>query len=176
MTEEVSKYIRLRCVEEGECLRWYTKAKSRNRQRHPLMRLPGDRTPVLARRALFEAEKGRPIRDGYSLVPTCGDERCIEPKHQKERSKREIARLGAKEATHSPTRGAKVRAARAAKGLSILNDPAVRQDIRTSNDTCTAWAERLGVSIKAISDLRLGKTWPEAGLLAANDAGRRIAA
>lgn len=173
-SDEISQYIRLRCVEDGGCLRWYTKAKTAVRRRHPLFRFPGDRKPQLARRALFEAEKGRPIRPGHSLAPGCGDDCCILPEHQKELSAPQVSRLGARVAKKSPTRSAKVRAARAAAGLSTLNDPQLRQQIRTSDDTCTAWAERLNVSIKAISDLRLGKTWPD-GPLAANDSTRRAA-
>jgi hypothetical protein len=72
--EETSEYLRLRCVDAGGgCLHWYTKAKTENRKRHPMFRFPGDRKPVLARRALYEAERGT-IRPGYYLVPSCEDE------------------------------------------------------------------------------------------------------
>lgn len=156
--EEISKYIRLRCVQDGDCLRWYTKAKTVNRRRHPMFKVDGK--PVLARRALYEAERGV-LRPSYSLVPCCGDECCIEPSHQKQITTAQRCILGGKAAKDSPTRAANVRAARLEKGMLLLT-PDLAREIRSADGTCVALAAHYGVSVKAISDCRLGKTWPEA--------------
>jgi len=161
--EEVSKYLRLRCVEDGDCLRWYTKAKSVHRRKHPMLRLEGE--PVLARRALYEAERGK-LRPTYSLIPSCGDDCCIEPTHQKQITRSQKCILGGEAAKDSPTRAANVRASRVEKGLSLLN-PELARVIREAEGTCVALAAQHGVSVKAVSDCRLGKTWPEASPFAA---------
>lgn len=178
MNEEVSMYIRSRCSEIGECLRMNSKAKTRHHRRHPLIRLPGVEQQVLARRALYEAERG-PIRGSQVLTPTCGDECCIQPEHQKQISQREKRRLGAEAGGKSPTRAAKVRAARQVQARNKLNLELARE-IRASDETNVAWAARLNVNPATISDVRKHKTWrdvrdPFAGLMAANDSTRRAA-
>lgn len=132
------------------------------------MRLPGGEKQLLARRALYEAEKG-PLREGYVLVPSCGDECCIEPDHQKQITDRQKSQIGAKVSNESPTKAAAAFAHRIAKGLTRLTEEQVRE-IRTSDELGQRLAERFGVHPKTISDVRLGKSWrgvgnPFAGLL-----------
>lgn len=177
MTEEVSKYIRLRCVEIGDCLRMDSKAKTRHHRRHPLIRLPGVKQQALARRALYEAERG-PIRGSQVLTPTCGDECCIEPGHQKQISQREKRKLGAEAGGKSPTRAAKVRAARQVQARNKLNMDLARE-IRSSDETNEALGARFGVHPGTISKVRHHHYYrerdPFAGLMAANDSNRRAA-
>lgn len=154
---DLGPYIRMRSVEEGDCLHWYTKAQSRERRKHPMFRL--DNKTYLARRALYEAECGE-IRSGYNLLPTCGNEFCIQPEHQKQITVRQAAVMGGRAGSQSLTRGPKVRATRVKKGYSLLT-PDLAREVRAADGTCTELAKKYGVSIKAVSDCRLGKTWPE---------------
>jgi len=156
---EVSEYIRLRCRQCADCLFWYTKAKTENRRRHPMGRLPEHDKPLLMRRALYEAEKG-PIRKGYSLIPKCGDDCCIEPEHQKQITHNQQSVAGSEVSKESPTRGLRVSASRRKQGLLKLTPELVRE-IRASNETGLAIAQRLGVHNKTISDVRLYKTWAD---------------
>lgn len=166
--EEISKYVRMRCIEDGGCLRFYTKAKTAGRRRHPLVYIEGKQQ--LARRALYAAERG-PIRVGYSLMPICGDECCLEPEHQKQLTLKQQSEAGSSKATHSPTRAAKVLESRRRLGL-VKMTPELVLEVRQSDETGLALAERLGVDGKTISDIRLWKTWrhvgcnPFAGLVA----------
>lgn len=160
--QETSAYLRLRCYEAGGgCLRWYTKGRSEIRRRHPLVRIPGANKQVVARRALYEAEKG-PIREGYCLTPHCGDECCIEPAHQLQITNRQKSVMGQRVSAGSQTRGARVAATRMAMGLVRLTEAQVLE-IRSSDEPGNVIARRLGVHDKTVSDVRLWKTWRNVG-------------
>lgn len=77
MNEEVSKYIRLRCVEEGDCLLWTGPTSETG---HPNMMLAGTRRKCMVRRVIYEAKKGT-IPKGRLIVTTCGNRLCLHEDH-----------------------------------------------------------------------------------------------
>jgi hypothetical protein len=178
MTPEQEKKIRDGLIEDGDCIRWRTNGKSAIRRRHPLVNMDGKQ--YLVRRALYEMEKGAPLRQSIFLIPTCGDECCINPAHQKQLTSKQKSELGAIKGSQTLGRAAKVAAAVRSHSKTKLTMDLARE-IRASNESGVAWAKRLGVDEKSIWNIRHYITWKEyaanpfAALFSANDSNRRQA-
>jgi hypothetical protein len=155
MTPEKEKKIRAKLIDDGDCLRWDSVAKTAHARRHPAVMVEGK--VLLVRRVVYEMERG-PLRPSIYLAPTCGDECCVKPEHQKQLTKQQKNTMGAKLGASAPGRNAKVSAA--ARKRAKLTVEAV-QEIRNGNATIPALAQRFGVHEKAIWLVRQGLTWKD---------------
>jgi hypothetical protein len=48
---------------------------------HPLIKLPDRASPVTARRVVYEDSTKENVKKSLYLIPTCGTNRCVSPKH-----------------------------------------------------------------------------------------------
>lgn len=143
-------YIRLRCVEEGECWIWQG---ATNQTGHPIMKYPG-RPCGTVRRLVLEAIGNAPA-PRQPTVNTCGDPLCVSPAHTKKSTIRQVAKQAAKGgAWQSMERRMKISAAkRKTSKLSIEQANAIRM----SEETTAELAQRFGVDRSYIKAIRAGK-------------------
>lgn len=147
--------IKAKCREDGDCLLW---TGSCNGSGIPKIKLDG--IHYSARRETWKLARG-PLKDSELVTVTCGCVRCLNPDHLKKTSKAEVSRLS----NARPAVKAK-RAASAAKTnrpkFGKINMEIARQ-IRASDRSGLDWAEELNVSPSLISNVRMNKSWREAG-------------
>lgn len=174
------QHLRDRCRECGDCWEW---ASAYRAHRWPVISSRRDwdgdgnvrNMQFYVRHLMYWLAKGQKPRLGVkrALVPACGNPKCVNPDHLKIASRAEVGRTAFK----PPGWAASV--ARGHRRRSKLSDEAV-QEIRTSTERTLLLAERFGISQAYVYMIRNGE-WrkdysnPFAGLLAANDNGRRVA-
>lgn len=149
--------VRSKIIDDGGCWRWDTQAKTTHNRRHPAILLDGKMH--LVRRVVYELERGE-LRPNIFLAPTCGDECCIHPEHQKQLTRAQKNLMGAKLGAAAPGRNAKVSAHVRESGRAKLSLDIARE-IRGSNEPMKILAERYGVHQKAIWDVRRNRTWKD---------------
>lgn len=157
MNPREERKIRGRLIDDGDCIRWDTDCQSARSRRHPQVYVGGK--PLLVRRVVYEMEMG-PIRDGYSLIPDCGDECCVKPQHQKQVTVKQKSAIGARQAAKSPNRSATVSATFRASGRAKLSLEIARE-IRASDEPDSVFAKRYGVDQKSIWAIRHHETWKD---------------
>ena len=141
--------VRLRCIEDGECLLW---TGNKSESGHP--KLPDGS----GRRAVWAAAFGK-VPAGKLVTVTCENVDCLAPKHLKLTDKAEVAaRVGAKIEVRVKK---SIASARIQRQRGKLDFDKVRA-IRASGETCAELADRYGVHFTLISAVRLNKAWREA--------------
>ena len=146
--------VRENCIECGDCWEWKGAIMA---NRYPAIRYKGQNGS--GRRAVFEMSGRKLFRRSF-IVVTCGNESCLNPDHLKQLTQAEHMRQLAKHGVQ----GGLVRAANIAKTkrklLGKITMEQARQ-IRDSDETCKALAERYGMSAERISRIRKGTAWRE---------------
>jgi hypothetical protein len=164
------EYIKIRCVEMGECWEWASHLSTPERRANPEVRV-GDYKGS-ARRYAYTQARGE-IRPGWIVAPNCGNPDCINPAHQAQMSKGQRIRKAAKAGRlggSKPKRTASVRS-RAKLSLEIA------REIRARPEPSKVLAPVYGVDKSVIKRIRNGTYWrdeanPFAGLFAANEPRR----
>lgn len=167
--------IKARCVEIGDCWQWAT-GKSLHFRRYPTVVIDGK--VVLARRVAYALLKG-PIPKGYSILPSCGNEFCVNPAHQAALTESQKGKVAAERGAFSyAVRAAKIAEARR-KQMKLTIEQA--REIRASEEAEPVLAARYGINKSLVGRIRRGQAWKEyganpwAGLLPANSANREAA-
>lgn len=145
----VGAYIRMRCVEEGDCLIWQG---ARSDSGQPCMHHNG-KTRAMVRRVLYAEVNGVEIPDDRCVITTCGQRLCLNPKHLKEVSRGEVR-------THAAKLGAYKSAARVLKRTATLRKKSHITDevvarIRGAK-TAREAHEQTGVSLPYVYQIRDG--------------------
>lgn len=135
--------LKARCIEDGDCLIWYTKDKG---QDGPRVSIDGKRQYV---RPLIY---GKAIPKGMVLTTSCGNRLCLA--HVVARSQSWISRRTMASVAVNPAYRAKMSAVKS-KG-SKLSDDAVRQ-IRASDRPAKVDAEEHGISAAYVNMIRNGQ-------------------
>lgn len=118
-----------------------------------------------ARRAVFE-EFVRPIPAGHWVYDTCGDPRCVNPKHLRCGPQAEVIAVMKARGTYRMTIARRMRLATAARRRSALTPEQVEQ-IRLSSEPAPELAERLNVNPSTINNIRSGRSWAPPDVMAA---------
>lgn len=106
---------------------------------------------VYLHRAAYEAAHG-PVPDGMVVRQTCGQDCCINPLHLSLATFSDVA-------ADRAARGVQARGAK--NGRSKLTPEQVNE-IRTSDETQKALAERFGVDPSLVGRIRRGELWRDA--------------
>ena len=140
-------YVRARCVEDGDCLRWTGTLYNG----HPGGTLDGRK--ILIRRALYEHANG-PIPAGQIIRCHCGTPLCIQREHWRLTTYRSVAtECGALGLMSGPVRSARIAATkRAGPQARITQDEA--RAIRVSVEPGTVLAARHGIAESTVSRIR----------------------
>lgn len=141
--------IQHHCNEVGDCYLW----KRATANGHPCIRHEGRNQ--LVRRTLWVSAHG-PIPAGHIVRAKCGDKLCINPAHTELTTFARLGKeLGALGIMSGPIRSAAIqRTKRRTQGK--LSIEAVRE-IRASDETTIAMAEKFGVAQAHISKIRKNK-------------------
>jgi hypothetical protein len=102
---------------------------------------------VNVRTALW-IELGKKIQRGHAIKPSCGEHACVAPGHLVSRNYRSVPKSATARANFT-------KQARARGKLS----EEIAAEIRASDETPTQWAQRLGVSLQAVCDVRSYRRW-----------------
>jgi len=140
-------------VDDAGCAVWHLSCCSG----HPAVRI--NKKTVLVRRVIWEEFHGK-IDPGKIVRMTCGAQKCIDPNHMELTTYLRLAKkLGAIGIMSGHLRSAKIAATKRAK-YAKLNAQAV-QEIRSSQESGRAMAEKFNVSEKHISRIRLNQSWKD---------------
>jgi len=159
------KMIHDRCDEVGDCWIWKDAV---GKHGYPIMR----RRPsgcLLVRRVAV-ALGGRPAQPRQPVACTCDEKRCCNPAHLKPSTPAAVAKAAAaKGAFSSMARSAKIAQSKRASAKLTLE---IAREIRASEDSGPALAERYGVTRSMIGIIRRGAAWrdysnPFTGLIGA---------
>lgn len=149
---ELTKRIRARCIEDGDCLIWQGYSLS---GRNPQIKYQGK--VLLVRRVLWEAKNG-PIPAGKHIAVTCSTPNCVH--HiQAETCSETQKRAGEKGMYSTPQRCAKIAATKQAQCSPLTLEQV--QDIRYGPGTAKDAALRHGVGHTTAAGIRRGDRWKE---------------
>lgn len=149
--------------EYADCILW---TGATTRAGYPIFK-PHGCGCTLVRRRVFEMTTG-PLETRVPIATTCGERLCIEPTHLKKTTTSAIAaKAGARGAWSSKVRGAKIAAAKRAKGKLNME---IARTIRMSTETGPILSARYGVDRSLINNIKRGLCWkdytsPFAGLM-----------
>lgn len=174
MTEDeiIAKY-RPRCIECGDCLLWQG---ALHHKRNPIVKISGKVQPI---RVMMLRARGLKMGGKLKSGTTCESSRCIEPSHvvrvmAETVCKQAVARTG----YHlNPARNKKIALSRKHRNKV---DEQMRVAILEAQGPQRAIAAKFGVSQHTVSEIKRGERFkdyssPFAGLIAANDSGRKRA-
>lgn len=140
-------YVRARCVEDGDCLRWTGTLYNG----HPGGTL--DRKKILIRRALYERANGA-IPAGKIIRCSCGTPLCVELEHCQLTTYRGVAKeCGALGLMSGPVRSARIAEAKRAGDQAKVTQHEARV-IRVSDQPLRVLAERYGISESTVSRIK----------------------
>lgn len=148
-TLHTAESLRVRCVEEGECLIWQGYFAGRTPMVYNITRM------VSVRRLFTLLTRGAAKGGGY-YVPTCGDDRCVDPKHTAWHSRSEHASKMAKNANASIS-AQQVRRAKVSNTRRSISVQAV-MEIRNSDEPVRVLAAKYGISRTMIQRYKTGKS------------------
>ena len=140
-------------IDDAGCWVWQ-KACSNG---HPAFRKDGK--PSLVRREIWKDMNGE-IPAGKIIHMTCETNKCVHPEHMVATTYKEVAKkMGKIGLMSGPVRSAKIAATKREKYAKLTHDSAM--EIRSSNETGKALAEKYQVSQAHISKIQLGKCWKQ---------------
>ena len=150
--------LKARTVEEGDCWLWQGyKANGTPQVCHPR---PGFSSKMYSvRRLMRDLVTGKPTPDGH-YVTRCHNSACVNPEHVLfNMDEQHMKRIGRNvSASANITRSMKLRKYRIRIGHAKLSEQ-IAQEIRLSNESCTALGARYGVDKSLISKVRRGTAW-----------------
>jgi hypothetical protein len=111
--------------------------------------------PVPMHFALAVVTTGQPPAPGSILVPTCGNVNCANMKHRKPGTRGDLFRVLRPELTAAH----KARVSAGKRAASPNYSPEAHADILASDAPLAVLAERHGMSLSAVSKIRLGHRW-----------------
>lgn len=158
----LERLLQERAVEEGDCWLWQG-GMSGPSLTTPTMQFRGKIMATYA--AVWLLKTGcEHVPSGMRLWRTCGEMRCISPKHiklgTKEQMRASLTSRGAYK--FSPSRKAAVTArARANPNTKLKGGMDEARQIRNSTDSEKVLAARHGISISRVNRIRNGKAWCE---------------
>lgn len=143
------------CHEEGDCLIWKL---ATNGAGTPVARIDGK--PWVVGRYVYSVLMGKELRAGRLVSTKCRNSLCLSPHCLVARSRSELSKQGAKKfggaAEYINRRNAYV-----LQGKNKLTMDIAR-NVRASREiTSREWAEKLGVNISTIKNIRAGQSWRE---------------
>jgi hypothetical protein len=145
-----------RCEPYGDCLLWT--GGLANKGGTP--RIYENKKPISVRRVIYEARHGE-IRNGYKIVPCCGERLCLEPDHLRARS---VAQLLA---DHNRCTGGLTPSHVAALTARARNRSSNKmtleraREIRASTEPSRKLADKHGVCRALICRIKRGECWAE---------------
>lgn len=150
------KTIHDRCDEVGECWIWKDAVSQHG---YPIMRRrPGG---CLLVRRVAVALDGRPAAPRQPVMCTCGEKRCVNPAHLQPTTISAVAKAAAAKGSFSTTaRAARIAQSKRASSQAKLTLEQVRE-IRASDESNLALAERFGVNRSRIGAIRRGVAWKD---------------
>lgn len=165
--------IKRLCVEEGQCLIWQGLTA-----RGPLPMIHIGNSNVSARRKLYEFLNGVTVEADRVVRTTCGEKLCMNPDHLICMTRTKAKKLDGANGAYNTARMQAIRYRTTRERAKLTIEQA--REIRASEESARALAKRYGVAHKQINLIRQGLAWQEvfspfAGLIAANDSGRRRA-
>jgi hypothetical protein len=159
---DIAAHIAARCMEDGDCLVWTGGCASKS---HPAVQYnaPDGKKCVLVRRWAWEQKHG-PIPRGKIVHCTCNTPKCVLDEHLELTTHGKLAKAnGARGLMSGTVRSAKIAAShRARHPLTKLTQEQVRE-IRASDETGVALAERYGVCEAMITHDIHRETRPQQG-------------
>lgn len=148
---ELEQYVFARSIEEGECWIWQLSFH----HGHPQMGAKDRRTRTV-RRELWETLRG-PVPEGRCICCNCDNEKCVNPAHLVAMTRKQIGKRAASKGVFSGvTRRAKLADSKRKQGK--LDWEKVHA-IRGSDETLKVLAQRYGVAMNTVSQVRLGRRW-----------------
>jgi hypothetical protein len=111
--------------------------------------------PVPMHYALSVVTTGSRPAPGEMLVPMCGNVNCANPKHRKPGTRSDLFRV--LRPTLTAAHKARVSAGKRAANQNYSAE--AHADIMSSTETLAVLAERHGMSLSAVSKIRLGHRW-----------------
>ena len=157
MTDMTEKDIRDRCEEVGECWIWQQGTTSNG---YPQVKLRG-RGVQLVRRIAAEIA-GKKLSPKQPVETTCWEKLCVNPAHMRPTTRSAIGKQAAQRgAFSSPTRAAKIAAARRASGVKLSDEQV--DEIRESSDPGPLLAKKYGVHRSYIVKIRRGEVMRDYG-------------
>ena len=118
-----------------------------------------DGKAVLVRRAIWQDKHGD-IEPGKIIRMTCETTGCVHPDHMQLTTYKRLAKqLGSLGLMSGPVRSSKIAATKRAKYAKLTHDAVM--EIRSSNETGKALAEKFQVAQGHISKIQLGKCWKQ---------------
>lgn len=155
MTPDVYRRLIARCVECGDCLLWQG-AMGGSGTVTPSTSIGKKRYYV--RRLMWEKKGLGPAPADKGVRATCGEARCVAPKHLQLTTKSESGkRAGAAGKFSTISRIQRLAATKQATQSPLTWDQV--REIRDGTDRLKDAAERYGVSIHTISKIRRGIAW-----------------
>jgi hypothetical protein len=142
-----------RTIDDAGCAVW----KQSCCNNHPAFRKDGK--TMLVRREIWKDINGE-IPAGKIIRMTCETDKCVTPEHMEVTTYQRLAKqLGKIGAMSGPLRSAKIAATKRAKYAKLTHDAVI--EIRSSNETGKALAEKFQVAQAHISKIQLGKCWKQ---------------
>jgi len=157
--------IKARCVEEGDCLIWQGYI---SRGGSPIAWDPASKKHASVRKAVLRLG-GKEAKEGYTPACICGTRGCVSPEHLRLMSLSRYARKVLAPRANTPLRKAKI-AATWRKRHARLTAADVHE-LRTGEEPSAKAAQRLGVSVGTVNNIRAYRAWrdhtagPWAGLV-----------
>jgi hypothetical protein len=149
--------LKARCLEDIDCWVYQNGATTEYRKRHPEIR-HGQKT-YLVRRLAYELA-GKRIKDGMSVVPVCGNPKCVNPEHQKVMTESEKLKKAAEKGAFSGIARAKRIAECQRKSKSKLTAEQANE-IRFSSESGPVLAARYGVNKSVVNKIKRGESWKD---------------
>jgi hypothetical protein len=148
--------LKARTIEEGDCWLWQGyKANGTPQVSNPR---PGFRSKMYSvRRLMRELATEKPTPDGH-YVTSCGTPDCVNPKHVLYRTDEQHLQAIGRLSSTGITKARKLRQHYMKVGRAKLTDE-IAQEIRLSNESSPALAQRYGVDRSLISKVRRGEAW-----------------
>lgn len=151
-----AEFLKSRCQIEGTCWLWNEAVSG------GVPRVSHNNKSSLAHRVLWEIVKGK--KPDGELYATCGEKRCINPDHREEVERKDMPARQSKDGRIAAGKRLSIARAVAARKRSRINMERARQ-IRMDQRELAEIAAECGLSIKAVSNIKTGRTWRE-GVLA----------
>jgi hypothetical protein len=146
------QYIKIRCVEIGDCWEWASPLSKPERRANPEVRV--GKYKGSARRYAYTQARGE-IRPGWVVSPTCGNPYCINPEHQAQMTKRQCIQKAAKDGRLGGTKPKRTASVRSRAKLSLE----IAREIRARHEPGYVLAEVYGVDRSLIHRIKNGTCW-----------------
>jgi hypothetical protein len=140
----------------GECWEYQTDAKTEHNRRY--VQVKHDGKHILVRRLAYELAKGVPTKPGLCVVPTCGNECCVNPKHQKAMRESEKCKRAAEQGAFSKIARGRAIAEGSRKTKAKLT-PEQAKEIRYSAESGPVLAAKYGINKSLVNKIKRGEAW-----------------